>query len=297
MVSKTMTEIFTQPDTWARAIGLAAGSVGLPRPGERVAVIGCGTSWFIAQSYCALREQLGQGLSDSFTASLYPLSRGYDRVVLLSRSGTTTEVVDLAAALAERQAPTTLVTAVGGGPIAEHVDHEVVLDFADEQSVVQTRFATSALVFLRASLGQDLDEVLADCRRALDLEVPSSWVEAEQVTFLGEGWCYGLANEAGLKWREASQSWTESYPAMEYRHGPIAIAQPGRLTWVFGQAPAGLREQVAATGAEFLSFDLDPLATLVAAQRVAVLRAQARGLDPDHPRSLSRAVILAEGEH
>ena len=28
----------------------------LPRPGERVAVVGCGTSWFMAQAYAALRE-------------------------------------------------------------------------------------------------------------------------------------------------------------------------------------------------------------------------------------------------
>lgn len=295
MVNKTTAEIFTQPDTWARAAGLAATCPGLPVRGERVAVIGCGTSWFMAQSYCVLREQLGHGVSDAFTSSLFPLSRDYDRVVLLSRSGTTTEIVEIAKDLKRRGVPTVLVTAVGQGPVAEHVDAEIVLDFADEESVVQTRFATSALALFRASLGQDLALAVADCRRALEMPVPGSWVEADQVSFLGDGWCFGLANEAGLKWREASQSWTESYPAMEYRHGPIAIAQPGRLTWVFGEAPAGMAEQVAGTGAEFLTFDLDPVAALVLAQRVAVLRAEARGLDPDRPRHLTRAVILPDG--
>lgn len=296
MTSKTTSEINSQPELWQRAVDLAPGVEGLPGAGERVAVIGCGTSWFMAQSYATLREDLGQGPTDAFTASLFPTGRDYDRVILLSRSGTTTEMIDVAVALEGRSTHTVLLTAVGAGPIAAHVESEIVLDFADEVSVVQTRFATTALTLLRASLGQDLTAAVADAATALAREIPQAWVDAEQVSFLGEGWCYGLANEAGLKWREASQSWTESYPAMEYRHGPIAIAQPGRLTWVFGPAPAGMDEQVAATGAQFLTFDLDPVAALVLAQRVAVARAEARGLDPDNPRHLTRAVILPDGE-
>ena len=92
--------------------------------------------------------------------------------------------------------------------------------------------------------------------------------------------------------REASQSWTESYPAMEYRHGPISIAAPGRVTWHFGAPPAGLAAEVAATGAHFEAGTLDPMAELVRAQRVALARALARGLDPDAPRNLTRSVIL-----
>lgn len=84
---------------------------------------------------------------------------------------------------------------------------------------------------------------------------------------------------------------------MEYRHGPISIAQPGRLTWVFGKAPAGLADQVAATGAEFVTSDLDPMAHLVLAQRLAVARAEAKGLNPDQPRHLTRSVILTDDEH
>lgn len=48
--------------------------------------------------------------------------------------------------------------------------------------------------------------------------------------------------------------------------------------------------------AQLLAFDLNPVATLVLAQRVAVACAEARGLDPDCPRHLTGAVILADGE-
>jgi fructoselysine-6-P-deglycase FrlB-like protein len=42
-----------------------------------------------------------------------------------------------------------------------------------------------------------------------------------------------------------------------------------------------------------LTGTLDPLAQLVQVQRFAVATAAARGLDPDHPRALSRSVVLA----
>ncbi len=103
----------------------------------------------------------------------------------------------------------------------------------------------------------------------------------------------GLANEAGLKMREASLAWTEAYPAMEYRHGPISVTTRGTATWMFGEAPDGLAEQVRETGALWVGGGLDPLAELVRAQRLAVAVAAAKGLDPDQPRHLTRSVILS----
>lgn len=288
--SSTIREVFSQPQLWAGVGATLATAKGLPAEGERVAVVGCGTSWFMAQAYAALREGAGQGETDAFTASEFPAGRRYDRIVAISRSGTTTEIVQL---LQATGTPSVLITAVAGGPAAAHAEAEIVLAEADETSVVQTRFATTTLALLRASLGADLTEVAADATTALELPIEESWVEADQLTFLGTGWTIGLAHEAALKLRESSQSWTESYVAMEYRHGPISIAQPGRVVWVFGEAPTGLADDVAATGATLATSDLDPLAHLVLLHRTAVARAEARGLNPDTPRHLSRAVHLS----
>lgn len=287
--SSTLREVFSQPQLWAGVGATVAAAEGLPADGERVAVVGCGTSWFMAQAYAALRENLGRGETEAFTASEFPAGRRYDRIVTISRSGTTTEIVQL---LQATTTPSVLITAVAGGPAAAHADAEIVLSDADETSVVQTRFATTTLALLRASLGTDLTEVVADATAALDLPVEDAWVQADQLTFLGTGWTIGLAHEAALKLRESSQSWTESYVAMEYRHGPISIAEPGRVVWVFGPVPAGLADDVAATGATLVTSDLDPLAHLVLLHRTAVVRAEARGLNPDTPRHLSRAVHL-----
>ncbi|GAA2993629.1 SIS domain-containing protein [Actinokineospora diospyrosa] len=275
-------EIAGQPACWERAVGEPFA------PGERIAVVGCGTSWFVAMAYAALRQATGQW-TDAFAASEALVDRGYDRVVAITRSGTTTEVVDLLARVA---VPTTVITGVAGSPATARATETVLLDFADERSVVQTQFATTALAYLRSSLGEDLTKAIADARTVLDQDL-GDLDAAEQFTFLGQGWTVGLAHEAALKLREAAGLWTESYPAMEYRHGPISIAQPGRVTWVLGQAPDGLQSDVESTGARYIdSGNLDPMAHLVLAQRVAVAAALRRGLDPDRPRNLTRSVIL-----
>jgi fructoselysine-6-P-deglycase FrlB-like protein len=285
-------ELTSQPECWARAAEQAPGhGAALPAPGERVAIVGCGTSLFMAQAAAALRERSGQGETDAFAASEFPYGRAYDRVVALTRSGTTTEVLELLGRL-KGATRTTAVTADPGTPVMEAADDVVVLAFADERSVVQTRFATTALTLLRAHLGLHTDAVVADAATALDTPLPEGLVACTQFTFLGRGWTVGLASEAGLKMREASLAWTEAYPAMEYRHGPISVSTHGTATWMLGEAPEGLAEQVRATGALWVAGRLDPLAELVRAQRLAVAVAAARGLDPDRPRHLTRSVIL-----
>ncbi|NGO86755.1 sugar isomerase [Streptomyces sp. 196(2019)] len=286
-------ELASQPDCWQRAADLADGAAGrLPAAGERIAVVGCGTSYFMAQAYAALREGSGQGETDAFAASEFPVGRRYDRIVALSRSGTTTEVLGLPA----RLRGTTRRTVVIGdpdSPMATTADDTVVLGFADEKSVVQTRFATTALTLLRAQLGLHTDAVVEDAQVALAEPLPAGLVECSQFTFLGRGWSVGLANEAALKMREAALAWSEAYPAMEYRHGPISISTHSTATWMLGDAPTGLSDEVHATGARWVAGGLDPLAELVRVQRLALAIAASRGLDPDRPRHLTRSVILS----
>jgi fructoselysine-6-P-deglycase FrlB-like protein len=286
------TEILSQPGCWRRAVEVAARSRGLlPRDGERVAIVGCGTSWFMAQAYASLRESTGQGETDAFAASELPRGRHYDRLLAITRSGTTTEVLSLLRQVRGRQ-PTLAVTGDPASAVLGAADQTIVLDFADERSVVQTRFATSTLALLRASLGQDLEPVIAEAEQAVVAELPAGLLERTQFTFLGSGWTIGLANEAALKMREACLAWAESYPVMEYRHGPISITDARSAVWFLAPPPASLPEEVAATHALVLTPTGDPMAELVRVQRLSVALAAAKGLDPDRPRHLSRSVIL-----
>ncbi|MET3804437.1 fructoselysine-6-P-deglycase FrlB-like protein [Nakamurella sp. UYEF19] len=287
-----LAEIDTQPQMWRRAVEVAAESATfLPADGMRIAVVGCGTSWFVAQAYAAIREEAGLGLTDAFAASEFPAGRRYDLIVAITRSGTTTEVLDLLAALPADQKSLGIV-GDPQSPGATAASHTILLPFADEKSVVQTRFATTVLALLRAGLGENLDGVIAEAETALTADLPAGWQDKVQFTFLGTGPAVGLANEAALKMREAALAWAESYPAYDYRHGPISLAEPHTLVWSIGTPPPGLADQITATGASLQVSPGDPLATLVHIQRLAITLALHRGLDPDSPRNLTRSIVL-----
>ena len=225
-------------------------------------------------------------------ASEVPATRRYDWMVYISRTGTTTEVLD-----ALRQAPerarTTAVTADPGSPLLREAGRVLLLDFADERSVVSSRFITSSIVLLRAHLGADVRALPEAAARELARPLPPGLAERTEFTFLGRGWAAAVADEAALKLREASHTWAESYPALEYRHGPISVSDENTAVWALGDVPPGLLEDARRTGALVIASDADPLAELIGAQRLAAVLAERKGIDPDQPRALSRSVILA----
>jgi fructoselysine-6-P-deglycase FrlB-like protein len=287
------TELATQPQDWLDARDLARSSASLlPQPGERVAILGCGSSLYVARAIASLRESAGLGETDAWPAGDPVLARPYDRVVAISRSGTTTEILQ-ALELLDGRVPVTAITADPTSPIAD-LGQVVSLASVDERSVVQSRTATTALALLRWHLGHDLTTAVEEARGVLALE--DAWFDevraAEQISFVGMGWTFGVAEEAALKLKESTQAWTDSWQQTEYRHGPISIAEPGRVVWAFGPLVPNFARDISATGATLVHSDLDPLAELVKVHRLCVLRAADRGLDPDQPRNLTRSIIL-----
>ncbi|MGJ4845883.1 SIS domain-containing protein [Leifsonia sp. Le1] len=292
-MSLTSVEIASQPAIWREAIESRSAIADelLALPGSRVLVLGCGTSAFLAESYAALRERAGLGVTDAAYASEPWPWRDYDAVVLLSRSGTTTEVIEALDIIPEG-VRTIAVTGVADSPLAARVDDVLLLDFADEKSVVQTRFPTTFLLLARHALGEDVsglpDEV--DARLAAPLGIETGALS--HFVYLGSGWTYGLAQEAALKIREAAQAWSESYPALDYRHGPLAVADERSIVWILGDAEPSLVADIERTGALVRTSTGDPLVELADAQRLAVAIAEQRGLDPDNPRLLTRSIVL-----
>jgi len=293
-MNATSEEIASQPAVWEQGLALTeTARRELAAPGERVLVLGCGTSWFVAQSIAELRESAGLGETDAVCASEYVPRRRYDRVVAITRSGTSTEVLD-ALRQVNDGAHRVAVTAVAGMPVDALAESRLLLEFADERSVVQTRFPTTVLALARAAFGADLSALRADGEAALAVPLPADPADIDHLVFLGTGWTVGLAHEAALKVREAAQAHSESYPAMDFRHGPVAVAGKRSLVWSFGQVPAALDEVARSAGATAYRDDRDPLAQLVLAQRFALALAAHRGLDPDRPRLLTRSVVLTD---
>ncbi|NUU05185.1 SIS domain-containing protein [Leifsonia sp. C5G2] len=289
----TSREIASQPAIWREALETRSARAAelLTLPGQRVLVLGCGTSAYLAESFAALRERAGFGMTDAAYASEPWPWRDYDAVVLLSRSGTTTEVIDALDALPEG-VRTIAVTGVADSPVADRVDDVLLLDFADEESVVQTRFPTTFLLLARAALGEDVAGLPDQAEAALALPLDVDTERLSHFVYLGSGWTYGLAQEAALKIREAAQAWSESYPALDYRHGPLAVADERSLVWIIGPAEPSLPADIERTGATVRVSTHDPLVELADAQRLAVAIAAHRGLDPDNPRHLTRSIVL-----
>jgi hypothetical protein len=74
-----------------------------------------------------------------------------------------------------------------GTPVVQVSDDLIDLRFANEHSVVQTVFATTTLMLLRASLGKPVEPVAAAAEA--DLARPVLDLDAEQYTFVGQGGC------------------------------------------------------------------------------------------------------------
>lgn len=287
------TELASQPSVWRQAQALSDELRSkLPADGARVGILGCGTSLYVAQAVATYRERQGAGETDAYPGSEVPVGRAWDRVIAISRSGTTTEIIDVVRALT----PTTEVLGIvgeAGSPLAELLSSEIDLPFADEQSVVQTRFATTVLTLLLGAYGWDVEASARRAEHHLTEELPDWAADIQQFVFLGRGVGAALANEAALKFREILATWSEGYATMEYRHGPISAINERSLVWILDAEEPSIDDQIRATGARLIRGEGDPLAELVRIHRFAEGLVNLRGINPDQPPHISRSVVLA----
>jgi glutamine---fructose-6-phosphate transaminase (isomerizing) len=140
--------------------------------------------------------------------------------------------------------------------------------------------------------------------------------------FLGQGAHYWLAQEAALKITEMSASYAQAYHTLEFRHGPRSVAGPATLITFFisdaaEEEEALLVRELKSLGAAnlvivnratpqlanasdllvALNVDAPEFARFAMAAIPAQLLGTAvglrKGLDPDSPKNLTRAVVLA----
>jgi glucosamine--fructose-6-phosphate aminotransferase (isomerizing) len=255
-------------------------------------------------------------------------------VVIISRSGATSEAVTVVERMRAAGHPTIAITCRLDSPLAALADLTLVSPAGDEAAIVMTRSFASMLALLLAVVAQRGDEeLLADLRR-----LPDRWPEAaaaaavgrrlgqtdwSRVVVLGGGPAFGIAAEWGLKLTETSQVPTSAYEPLEFRHGPISLCEPGVLVVGLIAGPGAAEEMAvvaesAALGATTwlvtrdedangsgpgeisrIGSGLDPVARLPLlvhpAHALALSLALTRGRDPDAPRHLGQVVILGPG--
>ncbi|HEX3724378.1 MAG TPA: SIS domain-containing protein [Nitrolancea sp.] len=139
---------------------------------------------------------------------------------------------------------------------------------------------------------------------------------AEQFVVIGRGFNYSTAFEIALKIEETCYVLAEPYSSADFRHGPIALLHSGFPVILI--APSGALDQdvdalldlLSERAAEVIAISdrqavidqanaafplssgvpewLSPVIAVVPGQLLALASARARGIDPDHPRGLSK---------
>ena len=304
---------------------------------DRIVISGAGSSYYLAQvaaaaGRAALRRPVAAApLSELLLRPEGVLTAG-EPVVIISRSGSTSEAVSVAGAMRDAGHPTIAVTCRAASPLAAAADVTLVSAEGDEDAIVMTRSFASMLALLLsvvASAGGD-GALAADLDR-LPVRFPEAAAAAatgrrlgatpwSRIVILGGGPAYGIAAEWGLKLTETSQIATMAHEPFEFRHGPISVCEPGMLVIGLVGGPGAAEEtavveEAARLGAAtwLLARDRDEAAGatgevsligggLVPAARLPLLLhpahalasalALTRGTDPDAPRHLGQVVIL-----
>ncbi|MBW7882023.1 MAG: SIS domain-containing protein [Caldilineaceae bacterium] len=336
----TRREIMSQPEVWAAALdeldthvdSLAA----LFHRHDYGAVYftGCGSTYYLSLAAAAVFQQLtgipaaGLPASELWHAPS-ALSRRLAPALLIavSRSGETTETVRACERFrAEGRGHVMTLGCYPGRSLESQGDINLLFPSAQEESVAQTRafstlyLATTALALIagghRAQLAE-LARLPAVAQRLLSTYGDTAAAigrdpAIDRFYFLGSGPVYGLACELSLKMKEMSLSHSEPFHAMEFRHGPRAMATAGAcavglisgdrasqehavLEEVRSQGGRTFSLGDAGTDVAFASEVAAPLRNVLylpVGQLVGLERALAKGLNPDRPENLVAYVTL-----
>lgn len=265
-----------------------------------LAIIGCGSSYCVAMAAASLYEHERQTAARAIHASDSVPHADWTHVAI-SRTGQTTEVVEALRRARAAGARCLLLTGEPDSPAAAHADTVLLLEFAAEQGVIQTRFIAAAIEALRLLIGgvvtsAALEHLPERVESGLATLEATPLLGYDHMVFLGRGWRYGLARAAALNLQETALLVPEGHQTLDYRHGPMAGADAGTLVWCLDPlddaASGAVLDDVRQTGALVRWTGDDPLVALAQAQLLALRKAAARGIDPAAPRHLSRAVIL-----
>ena len=253
-----------------------------------------------------------------------PLAVAGQFALALSQSGESPDLVDTMQALREAGATTAAFVNRTESPLAACCEWVVPLCASDERSVAATKSYVAALAavarlvahwqgdrgLLRAidSLPGALEAASqVDGSRFLD-----GLAGAERAMVVGRGLGFAVALEAALKLKEVCTLQAEAFSSAEARHGPMALIDQGYPLIVFalrGAEQAGLiafaREMrsrgartILAAPADVADADitlavaeddlLDPIVAIQSFYLLVAQLAEARGLNADLPRHLSK---------
>lgn len=255
-------------------------------------------------------------------------------VIGISQSGASEDIRRVVADANRMGALTLAITNNPSSPLAEAATHSIHMHAGDELSVAATKTYTAELMAVAMLVGAlegnaEFSDRLhhapgymaSSVQQALE-DIPR-WIERyrymNEYVVIGRGYNYATAFEISLKIKELCYITGEPYSEADFRHGPMALVEPGfpvMLVMPTGAVFArqlDLLKQLVEKGAETLVISdaleageratkfmplptgvpewLSPLTAVVPGQVFAMRLARARGLSLDAPRSLNKVTV------
>jgi len=244
--------------------------------------------------------------------------------IAISQSGQSPDVVEPIRYFRDGGATTIALVNDIASPLAQAAEWAMPLHAGKEQSVAATKSFITSLVAGARLVAQwqndpELLDGLAALPEALHGAAQVDWspalevlAPARNIMVVGRGISFPIALESALKFKETSALQAEAFSGAEIKHGPMALIEDGYPLMIFatrGPTQAGLvalAAEMRTRGARVLlaapadiaerdltlptaaTPDLDPIVAVQAFYVMAAKLAEARGMDPDRPRHLSK---------
>lgn len=241
-----------------------------------------------------------------------------------SQSGQSPDLVNSLQTLRERGATTLALVNAEDSPLERACQYHLPLCAGPELSVAATKsFIATLSASARLVAHWQQDPALLEAGLALPGQLREAaeqdWSlaieqlrDCQRLMVIGRGAGFATAQEAALKFKETSAIQAEAFSSAEVRHGPMALIDAHYPLLVFaprGVEQAGLlqlAEDMRQRGAKVLLAapadipqrnltlssaahpGLDPLLAIMSFYVMAAGLAEARGMDPDQPRHLSK---------
>jgi glucosamine--fructose-6-phosphate aminotransferase (isomerizing) len=256
-----------------------------------------------------------------------PLSVAGQFAMALSQSGASPDLVDTMSALRDAGALTAAFVNQTESPLAKRCEWLIPLAAGDEKSVAATKSYIATLAAIARLVGQwqrdpqllgaieTLPDRLEAAANVDGAQVIDALVGAERAMVVGRGLGFAVALEAALKLKETCALQAEAFSSAEVRHGPMALIDKGYPLIVFalrGPEQAGIIEfaremrsrgarvtlaappDIAEADVKLVVADdpvLDPILAIQTFYLVVAKLSEARGLDADAPRHLSKVTL------
>ena len=312
---------------------------------NKIYIVACGTAMHAGLAVKPIIENLCKIPVEVDVASEFryrnPLIDNKTLAIFISQSGETADTISALKLAKEKGATTLALSNVIGSSITRESDIYIYTHAGPEIAVASTKAYTAQVVLLNIlaiylaeilervdskiikelkkdllELPNKLEHILKDDKDIV--EIAKDIYQKNDIFFLGRGIDYPVAMEGSLKLKEISYIHSESYPAGELKHGPIALIVDGFpvisiiTDEYLAEKTISNIQEVISRGAKTIvitnqvidkNFDyiikipktnkfLSPILSVIPLQLLSYYVAKEKKLDVDKPRNLAKSVTV-----